>query len=103
MLEGAAFERREQRVNVGDKDVARAPELHGEASVEHVGAGEPQMDETRVGADELRKMSEEGDDIVLRHPLDLIDSSHVELGLRPLLPDRLRGCFRDHADLGHRL
>ena len=102
MLEGAAFERREQRVNVGDKDVARTPELHGEASVEHVRAGQPQMDETRIRADEFREMSKEGDDIVLGHPLDLIDSIDVELGLSPLLPDRLRRRFRDHADLGHR-
>ena len=102
MLESATFERKEQRVDVGDKDVARTAKLHGQAGVEHVGAGEPQMDETRVGADELREMSEEGDDIVLRHPLDLIDSSHVELGLSPLLPDRRRSRFRDHADFGHR-
>src|ERR1700733_888363 len=103
MLESATLERREQRVNVGDEDVARAPQLHGEASVEHVGAREPQMDETRVGADELGKVREEGDDIVLRHPLDLVNSSHVELSLRPLLPDRLSRRFRDYADLSHRL
>ena len=102
MLKSAPLERREQRVNVGDKDVARAPELYRETRVEHVGAGEPQMDETRVGADELGKVSEEGDDIVLGHSLDLVDSSHVELGLSPLLPDRLGRRFRDHADLRHR-
>ena len=73
--------------------------LHGEASVEHVGAGEPEMDETGVGADELCEMSEEGDDIVLGHPLDLIDLRHVELGCCPF-PD-CSPPVRDHADLRH--
>ena len=81
MFEGATLERREQRVDVGDEDVARAAELHGEAGVEHVGAGQPQMDEARFGADEFGEVSEEGDDVVLRHPLDLVDPRHVELGL----------------------
>src|ERR1700722_8537076 len=62
MLKSAPFERREQVVNVGDKDVARAPELYRETRVKHVRAGEPQMNETRFGADELGQVSEEGDD-----------------------------------------
>ena len=103
VLEGAALERREQRVDVGDEDVARAPELHGEAGVEHVRAREAQMDEARVGADEFGEMGEEGDHVVLGHLLDLVDPRDVEPGLRPFLPDRLRRRFRDHADLGHRL
>ena len=41
------------------------------------------MDEARVGADEFGEVSEERDDVVLGHPLDLIDPRHVELGLRP--------------------
>ena len=75
MLEGAALQRREQRVDVGDEDVARTPELHGEAGVEHVRACEAQMDEARVGADEFGEMGEEGDHVMLGHLLDLIDPS----------------------------
>ena len=78
VLEGAALERRQQRVDVGDQDVGGARELHGEAGVEHVGAGHALMDEARVGADELGEMGEEGDDVVLGHALDLVDARDVE-------------------------
>ena len=39
VLEGAALERGEQLVDVGDQDVGGAHELHVEAGVEHVGRG----------------------------------------------------------------
>ena len=102
MLEGAALERREQRVDVGDEDVARAPELDGEAGVEHVGAGHALMHEARVRPDEFGEVGEEGDDVVLGRLLDLVDARDVEFGLAALLPDRLRRLFRDDADLGQR-
>ena len=82
VLEGAALERGEQRVDVGDQNVARAPELHGEAGVEHVRAGHALMHEARVGADEFGEMGEEGDHVVLGHPLDLVDPRDVEFRLR---------------------
>ena len=81
VLEGAALQRGEQRVDVGDQDVAGALQLHREAGVEHVGARHALMDEARVRADELGEMGEEGDDVVLGHPLDLVDARDVELGL----------------------
>ena len=81
MLEGAALEGREQRVDVGDENVARPPELDGEAGVEHVGAGHPLMHEPRVRPDEFGEVGEEGDDVVLGRLFDLIDPRDVELGL----------------------
>ena len=61
------------------------------------------MDEARLRADEFGEMGQEGDDVMLGHPLDLIDALDVELGLAGLFPDRLRGLFRDDADLGQRV
>jgi hypothetical protein len=100
---GAALQRGEQRVDVGDQDVAGATELHREAGVEHVGAGHALMDEARVGADELGQMSEEGDDVVLGHLLDRVDALDVERHVARLFPDRFRRFFRDDADLGQRV
>ena len=81
MLEGAALEGGEQRVDVGDENVARAPELDGEAGVEHVGAGHPLMHEPGVRPDEFGEVGEEGDDVVPGCLFDLIDPRDVELGL----------------------
>ena len=83
MLEGAALEGSEQRVDVGDKNVARPPELDGEAGVEHVGTGHPLVYEPRVRSDEFGEMGEEGDDVVPGRLFDLIDPRDVELGLVP--------------------
>ena len=103
MLEGAALERRKQRVHVGDQDVACASELHGEAGVEHVRAREAQMDEARFGADEFGEVGQERDHVVPGHLLDLVDPRHVEPGLVALFPDRFRRRLGDHADFRHRL
>src|SRR5271154_6472074 len=103
MLEGAALEGSEQRVDVGDEDVARAPELDGEAGVENVRAGHALMNEPRVRSDEFGEMGEEGDDVMLGRLFDLVDPRYVELGLVALLSDRLRRLLRNEADLGHRL
>ena len=103
VLEGAALEGGQQRVDVGDEDVAGAPELHRKAGVEHVGTGQPQMDEARVRPDEFGEMGEEGDHVVLGRLFDLVDAGDVELRLVAFLADRPGGLFRDEADAGHRL
>ena len=86
VLEGAPLQRGEQRVDVGDQNVAGALQLHGEAGVEHVGAGHALMHEARVGADEFGEMGEERDDVVFGHALDLVDALDVELRRRPPSP-----------------
>ena len=51
------------------------------------------MHEARIRPDELGEVGEEGDDVVLRHPLDLVDAGDIEGHVAGLLPDRL-GAFR---------
>ena len=87
---GAPLERREQRVDVGDQNVARPLQLHGEAGVEHVRTRHALVNETRLRADEFGEMGEEGDDVVLRHALDRVDARDVEGDIARLIPDRLR-------------
>ena len=101
VLEGAALERREQLVDVGDQQVGGAHELHVEAGVEHVGGGHALMHEARLGPDDLGEVGEEGDDVVLDLALDLVDARDVELGVPALVPDRLGRGLRDDAELGH--
>ena len=74
VLEGAALQRGQQRVDVGEQDVGGARQLDAEAGVEHVGRGHALVDEARVGADELGEMGQEGDDVVLGLALDLVDA-----------------------------
>ena len=93
VLTGAALERGEQRIDVSDQDVARPPELHGEAGVEHVRAGHPLMHEAGVGADEFGEVGEEGDHVVLGRPFDLVDPRDVEFRLRALFPRSLSPPF----------
>ena len=101
VLEGAALERGEQLVDIGDQEVGGAHELHVEAGVEHVGRGHALVHEARLRADDLGEMGEEGDDVVLDLALDLVDARDVEGGVLALLPDRLRRRLRDDAELGH--
>ena len=81
VLEGAALERGQQRVDVGDQDVGGAHELHGEAGVEHVGRGHALMHEARLRPDDLGEMGQEGDDVVLDLALDRVDARDVEGGV----------------------
>ena len=79
VLERAALERREQRVDVGDQDVGGAHELHVEAGVEHVGRRHARVHEARLRPDDLGEMRQEGDDVVLDLALDRVDARDVEL------------------------
>ena len=101
VLEGAALQRGEELVDVGDQDVGGARELHVEAGVEHVRRGHAGMHEPRLGADDLGKMRQEGDHVVLGDALDLVDPGHVERGVLALGPDFLRRGLRHDAELGH--
>ena len=101
VLEGAALERGEQRVDVGDENVGGAHQLHVEAGVEHVGGGHAGMHEARFRPDDLGQMRQEGDDVVLDLGLDGVDAGDVEFGGFALVPDFLGGVLRNDAELGH--
>src|SRR5262245_2577357 len=78
VLEGAALERGEERIEIGDQDLGGALELKIEAGVEHVGGGHAGMKEARIRPDDLREMGEKGNDVVLDLALDLVDAPDVE-------------------------
>ena len=103
VLEGPPLQGRQKRVDVGKEKVGGAHELHVEAGVEDVGGGHALMDEAGIRPDDLGEMGEEGDDVVLRRPLDLVDAVDVEFGLAALLPDRSRRRSRNDAELGERV
>jgi hypothetical protein len=100
VLEGPGFQRGEQTVEIGDEDIGRLDQLDVEAGVEHVGGGQPRMEETRLGPHMLGDRGEEGDHVVLHFALDLVDAGDVEAAA---LPDRVRRMLGDLAKLGHRL
>ncbi len=100
VLEGAGLQRGKQRIDVGDEDVGRLDQLHVEAGIEHVGGGEPRMQEARLRPDMLGDRGEEGDHVVLHLPLDLVDAGDVEAAA---LPDRIGRVLGDQPELGHRL
>ncbi len=74
VLEGAALERGEELVDVGDQEIGGAHQLHVEAGVEHVGGGHALMHEARLRPDDLGEVGEEGDDVVLDLALDRVDA-----------------------------
>ena len=59
------------------------------------------MDEARLGPDDFRQMSEEGNDVVLNLALNRVNARDVEGGVPAFVPDFLCGAFRDDAKLGH--
>jgi hypothetical protein len=93
VLEGAALERRQQRVHVRQQQVGGAGQLHVEAGVEHVGRGHALMHEARFGADDLGQMGQEGDDVMLGLALDLVDALDVEGRAPPLSQTVLAASF----------
>ena len=103
VLQRAALYRGEQSVDIGDQQIGGARQLHGEAGVEHVGAGHALMHEARIRADEFAEMGQEGDDVMLGHALDLVDARDVEGDEIGLVPDRLGALLGDDADLGERV
>ena len=98
VLEGAALQGGEQRVEIGEQEVGGAGQLDGEAGVEHVGGGHALVHEAGVRADDLGEVGQEGDDVVLGLALDLVDAGDVEP--RVLFPDRRGGFLRDHPEFG---
>ncbi len=108
MLEGTSLERLADGIEAGLQKIGGLGELHGEAGVENVARGHAEMDETAVGADTAREPGQEGNDIMTRFGLDLIDLGHVAVGeagdrRRSLVADRARGRLGDFAPPGHRL
>ena len=103
VLEGAGLERGQHPVEPRQQQVRGAHELDVQRGVEHVGAGHALMDEARlVGADVFGQMGQEGDHVMLRHGLDLVDPGHVEGHvLGP--PDRFGIGLGDHAKGGLRV
>ena len=101
MLEGAATQRGEKLVDVGDEQVGGAHELHVEAGVEDVRRGQALVDEARVRPDDLGQMGQEGDDVVPGLGFDGVDAGDVEGGVAALGPHGLGRRFRHHADFGH--
>ena len=55
-----------------------------------------------IGADDFRKVGQEGDDVMLGHGLDLVDAGHVE-GCVLGFPDGGGILLRDHAKGGLRV
>ena len=100
VLEGTLLDGGEQSVDIGDQQVGRPHELDVQAGVEHVGGGHALVDEARIGADEFGQMGEEGDDVVLRHPLDFVDPGDVEGDVAGPVPDRLCALLGDNAEVG---
>ena len=101
VLHGPALDGGEHEVDVLDQHVRGAGELNGEAGVEHVGRGHALVQEARLGADDLRYVGQEGDDVVLGGALNLVDAVSVEGGVLAFGPDLRSSGFGDHAELRH--
>ena len=97
VLAGPALEDREQSVDVGDENVGGARELDGETGIEHVRGRHPLVHEPGGLADMFRDTGQEGDHVVARLLLDLVDPLDIESSALPCFPGRLP---RDDAEIG---
>ena len=82
VLQRALLQRGQQLIDVCDQNVGGAAQLHREARVQHIGRGHALMHETRFGADDLRQMRQERDDVVFDFTLDLVDAFDSNFALR---------------------
>ena len=106
VLERAALQHREQRVEVGDQQVRRLLQLHRERGVEHVGAGHALVQPAPLRPELLAGPGQEGDHVMLGDRLDRVDRLDVDLAQRVAVvggADRRGVLGRDHPDLAHRL
>jgi hypothetical protein len=104
VLQRAALDRGEQRVEVFEQQIAGLRQLHRQGGVKHVAAGHPLVHEPRLGTHLLRHPVEESDHIVLGHRLDRVDRGDVDLGIGcPPVPQRLGPARRHHAQLAQLL
>ena len=97
MLEGRLLQDLEQGFQVPDDDVGRVPELEGKGRVENIRGGQAHVDVPGLGADLLSHGGEEGDDIMSRGLLDLVDAADIEVRT---LADRLHRLGRYLPILG---
>jgi len=103
VLEGALLQRRQQFVDIREQQIGRARQLHVQAGVEHVGGGHALVHEACLGADDLRQMGGEGDDVVLGFAFDLVDPGDIEDGVPGLGPNDLRRFLWNYAEFGLRV
>ena len=80
--EGALPDRLQEVEEVRADEVARVAHQDGEGGVHHVRGGEPVVQPAPLGPDALGDAGDEGDDVVLDLPLDLLDAGDVEAGPR---------------------
>ena len=101
VFEGAALERGEQRVEIGQQNIGGTHQLDVEAGIEHVRRRHARMHVARLGSDDFGHVGQEGDDVVFDFRFDGVDAGDVELGVLALGPDGLGSFFRDDAELSH--
>lgn len=93
VLDRAAPQGGQDRVDILQQEVAGLDQLHGKAGVEHVGRGHALVDEACLRPDMLGRVGQEGDHVVARLALDRVDALDLEAAA---LPDRAGGLGRDH-------
>ncbi len=106
VLEGAALEHFQQRVEVLEQQVRGLLELHRQRGVEHVRAGHPLVEPAPLGPELLAGPGQERDHVMLGDRLDRVD--RVDVDLPECVPvvggaDGRRILGGDHPDLAHRL
>ena len=100
VLEGARAHRLAQPREALQDQIAGVAHLKGLGGVDHVGRGEAEVQPARRGADVLLHGGGEGDHVVLRGALDLLDARGGEGGL---LADVAGGLGRHDAGARHRV
>ena len=82
VTEGALPDRLQEVDEVRADEVAGVAHQDGEGRVHHVRRGEAVVQPAPLGPDALGDAGDEGDDVVLDLPLDLLDAGDVEAGPR---------------------
>ncbi len=101
VFQGAPLQRGQHQIDILDQEIGGLRQLHAEAGVEHVRRGHALVQEARLRTDDLGHVGEEGDDVVLGDPLDLVDPVGVPEHVLALFPDGLGGQLGNGPERGH--
>jgi hypothetical protein len=96
---GARDEHLHQLIGVTQQQLAGGAELQGERRVDHVRRREAVVEEPALRPDRFDDLGDEGDDVVIGGPLELLDPRHVHRGPRL---DRGEGVLRNPPAAGLR-
>ncbi len=97
---GLRLQRGQQRIHIGEQDIASLRQLHRQASIQHIRRCHALMYKARLIANIFGQVGEKGDHVMLCFAFNLVNAVNIEI---TTLPHRLGGSLGNNAQLRLRI